>query len=289
METDRLRQFVVVARIGSLRAAADILHISPGGLSKSLDVLENELGLGPLFRRDGRNIALTDIGRAVEARSNEFLRSLEDFLSPSSSKQDAKLKISTFEVFSTYFLSHFLASAPSLGVICRERIPGQIELDVQSATSDIGLTYEPIPVPGVQFLKVCRMRMGVFGRKSLIEGMNHSQWPFAAPMFSIDNTPTGVKGLDGWPDDKVSRNVRFEVDMMETAMGLARKGIAVVHLPEFVAKLHNDVVRKDHVLESLKVSTPAVYRWVYLVQRSGESESKVTKRLTQEIRRQCAL
>lgn len=288
METDRVRQFVVVARTGSVRAAAEILHITPGGLSKSLAVLEDQLGRGALFRRDGRNLMLTDMGRTIEGQANEFLSAMDNFLTPPVKESANKLRISTFEVFSTHFLADFLSEeAASFGVVCREKIPGQIEHDIQSSASDIGLTYEPIPMSGIEFRKICRIRMGVFGRHTLVHKTPFVQWPFAAPRLSIEQTPTGVKGLDGWPYDRSPRTILFEVDMMETAIGLARKGRAVVHLPAFVVKLHNEAVQKQFQLEEFAVTEKSVYRWVYLVQRAGESETRMTKKLTQAVRRVC--
>lgn len=285
METDRLRQFLVVARVGTVRAAAEILHMTPGGLSKSLDTLERELGRGSLFRKDGRNLVLTDLGRSIEGSADTFLKSLDRFLSPPSQSEVAKLKIVTFEVFSTYFMSQFIASQKEdLALICSEGIPGQIEKMIQSGQADIGITYEPIAMSGIEFLKVCRIRMGVYGRPRLFKQGDLGSLPFAAPRLTIDHTPSGVKGLDGWPDDKVPRVIRYEVDLMETALGLARQGKAVVHVPSFVASLHNKLVKKECELEEIETNQKPVYRWVYLVQRSGSSESSFSKRLAQSIR-----
>ncbi len=129
--------------------------------------------------------------------------------------------------------------------------------------------------------------MGLYGRRKIFEDQDFSNWHFAAPRPLTDHTPTGVKGLDGWRDDKVPRNIVYEVEMMETAIGLARLGLAVVHLPRFIARLHNEICRTDYCLDELKSPLAPIIRWAYLVQRSGEVETRLTKQITQALRRVC--
>ena len=57
-----LRTFEVVARHLSLTLAADELCVTPAAVSHQIRTLEAHLGV-PLFRRVGRNIALTDAGQ----------------------------------------------------------------------------------------------------------------------------------------------------------------------------------------------------------------------------------
>jgi DNA-binding transcriptional LysR family regulator len=40
MDTNRLRYFLVVCETGSVRKAADLLHVSPAALSKAIKILE---------------------------------------------------------------------------------------------------------------------------------------------------------------------------------------------------------------------------------------------------------
>ncbi len=59
-----LRYFWAVAREGSLRAAAERLHVSQPTISAQVKALEEQLG-EQLTRRAGRGLALTDAGRRV--------------------------------------------------------------------------------------------------------------------------------------------------------------------------------------------------------------------------------
>lgn len=66
-----LRYFHEVARHGSLRAAAEKLHVSQPTLSGQIRVLEETLG-SALFERSGRGLRLTETGRIVQAYTSEI-------------------------------------------------------------------------------------------------------------------------------------------------------------------------------------------------------------------------
>ena len=74
MNWQYLRYFEVVAREEHFTRAADQLHITQSALSKSIDNLENEIGV-PLFESHGRNIRLTKYGQIFSGR---LLYSLAD-------------------------------------------------------------------------------------------------------------------------------------------------------------------------------------------------------------------
>lgn len=44
MDTKRLRQFCAIAETGSLTKAAELLHITHSGFSKSMKLLQDDLG-----------------------------------------------------------------------------------------------------------------------------------------------------------------------------------------------------------------------------------------------------
>jgi DNA-binding transcriptional LysR family regulator len=67
MNFDRLRHFEAVARRGSFIHAAEDLHLTQPALTRSVQVLEREIG-GPLFDRGRRRVALTGFGRFVLER-----------------------------------------------------------------------------------------------------------------------------------------------------------------------------------------------------------------------------
>lgn len=65
-----------VERQGSLTAAAEVLCLTQSALSHSIKKLESQLGMD-IWRRDGRNLRLTQAGQYVLAVANEVLPRLD--------------------------------------------------------------------------------------------------------------------------------------------------------------------------------------------------------------------
>ena len=70
-----VRAFDAVARLGSVRAAADELAVTPAAVSQQLRVLEAHLGIS-LTQREGRGLTLTESGRAWHAEIARHLRAI---------------------------------------------------------------------------------------------------------------------------------------------------------------------------------------------------------------------
>ncbi len=72
MTLAQLHSFVLVARLGSVKAAATALEVSEPAVSVAVAALRRELG-DELFVREGRGIALTAGGRRLAALASEIL------------------------------------------------------------------------------------------------------------------------------------------------------------------------------------------------------------------------
>ena len=73
----KLKYFLIVAETGHLSNSANIIGISQPSLSAMITKLEKELGAA-LFERSGRNIKLTECGKAYEKYVKEAFLSLEN-------------------------------------------------------------------------------------------------------------------------------------------------------------------------------------------------------------------
>ena len=72
MTLAQLQSFVLVARLGSVKAAAAQLEVTEPAVSVAVAALRRELG-DELFVREGRGIALTPGGRRLAALASEIL------------------------------------------------------------------------------------------------------------------------------------------------------------------------------------------------------------------------
>lgn len=81
VSTVDLRQIsyiLTIARTGNVTKAAEKIHISQSALSQAYRNLENELGL-ELFRKEGRNLTLTEDGVFFCEKGAELLNQAEEF------------------------------------------------------------------------------------------------------------------------------------------------------------------------------------------------------------------
>ncbi len=76
MDTQNLRAFLLVAEQGSFSAAAQKLHLTQPAVSKRIALLEEQLDTG-LFDRIGRNVTLTEAGRALLPHAKAIERELQ--------------------------------------------------------------------------------------------------------------------------------------------------------------------------------------------------------------------
>lgn len=284
MDIYRLRYLVSVVAMGSFKKAAEMHRISAPAMSKAMRTLEHEVG-APLFLEEGRGIRATDRARELAAEVSPLITRLDEVLSKrSSSTKDSPLRIGTFEVFSTYFLTQNWASVfggRSLQAI--ELVPGEMEQALAGGRVDLCLSYLPIPHAEVEWQEIAKTRMRVFGHPSLKKSYDSATTPFAVPIQPIHGSPTRVQGLDGWPEDSHPRSRKYEVSLMETALGLCRQGLAVAYLPEFIARLQNElVVPKFRLVE---MASPTEHPTpIFLGRRRSMPESAEHKKLARMVR-----
>jgi DNA-binding transcriptional LysR family regulator len=287
METNRLKQFCVVSETGNLRKAATLLGISHSGLSKSMKALETELGFS-LFQPSGRGIVISDQGRLLYTRSKPFFSELDRLLGTVSSSNP--IRIGSFEVFTSFFmgklLSEHFSELKNFEMQVHELVPGRLEEALILNKVDIGITYEPIPRPGIDYVRVKSLNMGAFVRHGSFRGQPWKEIPFVAPVSPLEGAPSGVKGRDGWPDEKFKRTILYRVDLMATGLELARQGLCAIFIPEFVARLYNETVLERFRLEPIELpkGMSTVKRDIFIVKRESTIEDTVLRKVAKAIR-----
>ena len=87
MELRHLKAFVEVATQGSYVRAANSLGIAQSALSRQVASLEREVG-GRLFHRNGRGVALTEIGQRVLPQGRALIADASAFAQAARSPAD---------------------------------------------------------------------------------------------------------------------------------------------------------------------------------------------------------
>lgn len=288
METNRLRQFCVIFETGNLRKAADLLSISHSGLSKSMKILEMEVGF-PLFHASGRGIVVSDEGNRLYKHSKLILSQVESLLGLE--PQETKvLRLGSFEVFTTYFMGPLLSEyLVGTEVEVHELVPGRLEEALLFNKIDLGITYEPVPRKGIEYIKVASLLMGAFALKDHFKNLELDEIPFIVPVTPLEGAPSGIKGRDAWPDEKIKRNIRYRVELLATGLEIARRGLGAVFIPKFLAKLHNASVLPTMHLGpiSLPKGASSVKRDIYIVKRESTGENKSIVQIAKALKSIC--
>lgn len=293
MDTNRLRYFHVFSRTCHLRRASELLRITPSALSKAIHQLEEELRV-PLVVPAGRGLLLSEAGQKLASRAAQILDSLDGLADELRDDQErgatSRLRIATFEVFSTYFLSVLEETRwKPRPLVLQEVLPGELERAVAEGRVDYGISYLPIPYPGCEMVKICDIEMGVFARVGAFRDVPQMQLPFVVPALPLSGAPSRVRGLDGWPEDAYDRKVAFEVTLLESALELCRQGLCAGYFPVFLVERHNLKYRPRYHLER----RPSPYRNrkcradVYLVRRANQPEDPTMREIARLIRIGC--
>lgn len=145
-----LHYFWVVAREESITRAGERLMLAPSTISMQLSRLEESLG-GKLFRRAGRNLELTELGRVVFRYADEiFALGLEllDTVKGRSIAGPLRFEVGIVDVLpklmARRFLEPALAHPEGLRLVCHEGKEKQLLADLAVHNLDLVLTDTPV-------------------------------------------------------------------------------------------------------------------------------------------------
>ncbi|MDR2875554.1 MAG: CysB family HTH-type transcriptional regulator [Methylobacillus sp.] len=150
MKLHQLRYIREVARQGlSISLAADALHTSQPGVSKQIQLLEEELDL-QIFKRNGKRlIGLTEPGRIILDRAEQVLREMDNIKRVGEEfTHDARgsLTIATTHTQARYRLppavAGFVEHYPDVRLTIHQGSPSQVARQVIANEADIGIATE---------------------------------------------------------------------------------------------------------------------------------------------------
>lgn len=249
MEIFELKYFLAVAQIENLNRAAEVIHVSPGSLSKAISRLEEELQT-PLFFRSGRGIRLTPEGQVLRKRAAQILQLEEDVRLEMKGKDAGSLNlyISSEEILQTAFGLDLVKTAAKLYPKVRTQFlirsdDKAIEQINQGEAHLALITSEPPPqmahklVAKVEFL-TCASKDHPLLKKGgrtfdIHEVLKH---PFVAPDSAILGKIAKAASIDGWRDDKFPREIKYKVCGLKLVEELIREGMALGYLPDYFVK-----------------------------------------------------
>ena len=175
----RLQTFLTLYEAGSVRAAAETLHVTPPAVSAAVAALESALGT-TLFGKAGRGIAPTESGEIFAGYVRKLLGLLDEASGAVHDADRGRVRLGAVTTASEYVLPRLMASfaaehphvALSLSVLPRD------ELFAQAADHAVDLVLAGRPPRGSGLVTKARRdnRLVVVGRPGLQEDPLTATW-----------------------------------------------------------------------------------------------------------------
>lgn len=234
-----LPAFRAVAEVQHVRKAAQRLHVSPSALSRTIRLLEEQLG-HPLFRREGRSLRLQPAGTQLLEAVRNCMRQIDDVMR----ELDANTLHGVLRVVSPGTLSvavlrpaleRLAERAPQLRPQITVGSPADVSGRLLRGTLDVALQTSPLGESQLQETFLGEYASGLY------VGPEHPL--FHAQELAPDGVtefgfvaPPPIAGLspDGWPA-KLPRRVDVTVTSLFVGMDLCRGGGYIGVFPDPVA------------------------------------------------------
>ncbi|SFX44126.1 LysR family transcriptional regulator, glycine cleavage system transcriptional activator [Janthinobacterium lividum] len=267
-----LRAFVEVGQRGSIKAAAEALHVTSGAVSQQIRLLEERVGM-PLFTRERQGLRLTEAGAMVHPT---LLGAFAQIAGASQALEDMggrqTLTVSTVATFAAAWL------VPRLGRF-NQRHP-QIEVRVEATSALVDLRRDRVDValrhglgeyPGLQVTRLMAPVLVPVASPALMAG----QPPIATPgdclryplLHDTDRADWPLwLAAHGAPDGSADaaralRGSAFEDDFLLIRAAEAGQGLALV--PQLYAQ---EEIAAGRLVQVLDLPWPARFAY-YLVTR----------------------
>ena len=152
MKLHQLRYVHEVARQGlNISTAAEVLHTSQPGVSKQIQLLEEELNL-QIFQRNGKRlISVTEPGKIILELAERVMREMENIKRVGDEfthEESGSLTIATTHTQARYRLppavKAFMEMYPKVKLTIHQGNPTQVAEQVVSGEADIGIATEAI-------------------------------------------------------------------------------------------------------------------------------------------------
>ncbi len=232
---DWLPAFRAAAESEQVTAASRTLSVSPSAVSRTLKLLEADLGRS-LFDRRGRSITLNPAGEVLLAAVRTAMRTLDEALSVMAEEQFVgPVMIASVEPLTSACVAPALQDlmrlhpgvTPQLSVAA----PADVVAALLRGDVDVAFLHEAVDDPHVALTPLGHMPLSVFATPahSAVGEKRLSGHAFVA----LSPNPRGVS-RDGWPAG-LPRRVAAEVDGFASAAALCAHGGWLAVLPDVLA------------------------------------------------------
>lgn len=220
-----LRYFWMVGKTGSIARASEQLYLSPQSISVQLGDLENSLGV-QLFRKVGRGLELTDMGRRVFSYADEIFSLGNELLEVAQLQQVRKsipfrigITDSVPKSLAYRVIEPVLHMDEPIRLICREGKLADLLSEMSVNQIDLVIADRPMP-SNLNVLAYNHLlgesKLAIFATKNLIDTQSEKSFPKVlhnAPFLMPGEDFAFQKKLLSWMESKkIYPNVVGEFD-----------------------------------------------------------------------------
>lgn len=230
-----LRAFTETGRLGSLKAAAESLGVTPGAVSQQIRLLEDRIGV-PLFVRARHGVYLTEAGARVHPGLLRGFDQIEKSLSTLQSLASEKaITISTVPSFASAWLVPRLGRFHELHPHIEVRVEASAKIvDFKRDRIDVALRHGLGHYPGLESIRLMApVLLPVASPALLAKGR-----PIKNPLDCLDypllqdadraDWTLWLQALGVDAGEQAKRGASFEEDLLLLRAAAAGQGIALV-------------------------------------------------------------
>jgi LysR family nitrogen assimilation transcriptional regulator len=296
MELRELRNFMRVARAGSVSRAAQELRLAQPALSRQIKKLEDELGVS-LFARHGRGVRLSAAGSLLMERAEAITHlvhqtgeEIREDRSPESGRVTIGLPPGAGKLIIPTFVERFQQAWPKTTLHMREGVTSSLQEWLMEKRIDVALLHNPPHLAALEITPVLSERMLVIGPPAyLIKDKKHptqfrvgdlSELPLILPNMAHTNRRL-VEHLA--LEHGVRLRIKIEADSVVFAKALVEKGLGYTILT--YAAVQDDVERKR--LTVYPIVRPTLSTKVSIVTLRGETPLKLVRQTSDMLHDVC--
>lgn len=240
-----IRIFVETAQLNSFTATANKLNMTQGAVSKKIAWLESDLGM-TLFQRNSRKISLTHVGKDyLEYCSHllEEMSAIESKLKRETESVEGELKISAPSAFSSMLLSEplqaFIEQHP--GIRINLSVDDRI-VNLNEHNIDVAIRASQLEDSGLKARFLFNNRVHYFASPDYLKNHGKPKHPqdlsqHKCLTYSLMNPANEWRFKDKDRQcTSMEVNQIFTSDSPEMLLKMARQGLGVVALPDWMGK-----------------------------------------------------
>ena len=242
MDIKQLDYFVHVADLGSFTKAASLLSVAQSALSHQVRQLEVELQQTLLYR-NGRGVTPTDAGRRMLAHARGILMQLHRARDELMESRDAAvghvvlgLPATLARALTVPLFKSFRSAFPNGTVGMVEGLSASVVEWLVEGRVDIGLVYNPTPLPSIEITPLREVAMFLISSKVGGRGRR----PKSVPLKELPGYPLILPSRPNANRMRIEAQlaylglkpqIAFEIDGVTSILDLIREGYGHTVLP----------------------------------------------------------